>query len=250
MTERRRILVVGNSTTYMVVPQPATIPPWPRLLEHRLRARGIDARVDLDPEWFGLLPDGARRWREQWRGHHHDVLVIVYGFVDMQPNLVPTPVVRWATTWDKGVGTRRARVRARATELVWPPLRRLARRTADNLAQVTWRVHPDTFARTLRAWIDQAVHDGTAVVVADIQPVVGRYEYAFPGLSARRDRYQRVIEAVVASAPAGVVRWRQSEIDPGPDALHFDEHGHLAAAEALERCIDEVLAVSVAPPPG
>jgi len=247
--------VVGNSTTYMVVPEPAASPPWPRLLEEGLRRRGVDARVDLDGEWFGLLPDGARRWADRWRGTHHDVLVIVYGYADMQPNLVPTRVVRWATTWDRSVGTRRSRLRDQVTGRVWPPLRRLGRLTADNLARPTWRVHPEVFAGTLRSWVDLAVHDGTAVVVADIQPVVGRYEHAFPGLARRRATYCRLIEQVVDGAGPNVVLWRLSEADGGtgahlPDALHFDDHGHRAAAAALERCVERLLGLSAGRPPG
>lgn len=245
MSGRRfRILVVGTSRCYMVVPEAPGSLPWPQLLERRLRARGIDAEVDVHPEWFGLLPDGCRRWRDQLRGRGHDVVVIVYGYADLQPNLVATPVVRWATTWDKSVGTVRSGLRARVTKRVWPPLRRLGRRTADNLARSTWRVHPDVYAAELRDWLRLLAHDGAAAVVGDIPPVVGRYRYVFPGLERRRERYQAMIEAVVADAPGRAVLWRMSSIgeDHLPDALHFDAAGHDLAAAQLEACIDAVSA--------
>jgi lysophospholipase L1-like esterase len=243
-----RVSVLGNSLPILMVPprrDRSTEATYPEHLERRLRAGGLDVTVRNDSRLFGLLTDGYRHYQLDVVPWAPDVLVVHFGIIELQPNVVPTFLNRHFTTQHTGgkglVGLYRRRVMGR----LWPPLRRYQRRAATVVGpDRSFRLPPAHFEAELRRLIQQARSQQVLVLVCDINPPGARLEHFLPGIRERWRRYQAILEQVVADAADDDVRLvRVSKVVEGhedealPDGLHFTATGHADVARLLS---DEV----------
>lgn len=239
----RRVVVVGNSLSVLLLgrtgePGEHT---WPRLLERRLLAGGVEVVVENDARMYDLLPEGSRRYRRAGFSRFPDVLVVQYGTVEMQPNVVPTWLSRHLTrnvAAERGVEGRWYR---HVVSRAWPAAREWQRWAAPRVGRFGWRVPPHRFAAELRRLVEVARTSGSRVVVFDIHPPGPTYRHFFPGIDARWRTLQSTLLDVVASFAddSGVSLFPASEISASfgdehlPDGMHWTPPVHRAVADEL-----------------
>lgn len=258
-----RVVVLGSSTAFMVVPRPASWDdaPWPALLEGALLDRGVHARVDLHARWFAHVLDLLPRF-EQWvRDAAPDVVVLNIGYVDAQPRVVPTWFARHVTTWEGGLRRSGQIYRRR----VVPPLRSAARevqrRTAPRAGLRASRVPPALFERAVQRLARLCVREiGAVVVLLDIDPVSDRIEHFMPGMRARTEHYNGILRRVAATPVDGrgwVVALPTSEVvraDPElllPDGVHRSPEGHRrVAVRVADAIVQEIRRMQPGAPTG
>jgi lysophospholipase L1-like esterase len=169
-----------------------------------------------------------------------DVVIVAYGIIELQPNIVPTRVVRHMTTASVAgtgpVGLWNRRLKRR----VWPRLRDLQRRGAAVAGTRTWRVKPAHFAAELDRFVRVAREQRSLVLVCDVGRPGSRLEHFFPGIGERHRIYEEAIEGVVERASDDDVRLvRISAVidergeEAMPDGMHFDAKAHATIAALL-----------------
>lgn len=242
-----RVVVVGNSTTFMQVPPPACVDddPYPGLLDEALLERGLVARTILKAQWHATVKEVLRRLEDWVRDPLPDVLVVNVGVVDCQARVLPTWLYRHAVTWLPGTSAWATRYRRHAV----PPLRRAVRgwqrRTVGSAPLLLSRVPPGTFRRSVQLLVRRAVRDHRALVlVLDIDgpgPVLRRLQ---PGITERIAVYNALLAEVVAGFDdERVVLLRTSELVMHdqerllPDGIHRSALGHRLVATAVAEAV-------------
>jgi lysophospholipase L1-like esterase len=237
-----RISVLGNSLPILMFPPRASRreATYPEHLERTLRDRGVDVEVRNDSRLFGLITEGYRRFQTDEVPWGPDVLVVHFGIIELQANVVPTVISRHLTAQHPGgkgvVGLYRRRVMPK----LWPKVRAYQRWACGHLGERTWRLPPAAFEAELRRLIRVARRDKVLVLVCDINPPGPRLQHFMPGIEGRYDRYQTIIRRVVADADdpdvrlvrASAIAAAQTE-GAGTDGLHFTANGHAEMAAVL-----------------
>jgi lysophospholipase L1-like esterase len=239
---RWRIAVLGNSLPILMVPprRDRREGAYPELLERELVARGHDAVVDCHARLYDLAHEGERRWTRDVAPSAPDVLVLNYGILEAQPNVLPTVLNRHLTRNDTGgPGLRGAWVR-HAIPRLWPLARRYQRWAASIVGDRTWRLHPDRLRASLAQIISVATAGGTLVLVVDVLPPGGRLRHFVPGIEGRVERVNATLRSLVADAGCADVRLVEAsaialQLGPAgvPDGLHLVAEGHRRVALAL-----------------
>jgi lysophospholipase L1-like esterase len=239
-----RISVLGNSLPILMVParrNRTTDATYPEHLEHLLREDGLDVRVRNDSRLFGLITEGYRRFQMDVVPWAPDVLVIHFGIIELQPNVVPTFLNRHLTTQHRGgkgvVGLYRRHVMPR----IWPPIRKFQRAAAGVVGpNHSFRLPPAHFQAELERLITVARSQQILVLVCDINPPGSRLQHFLPGVTERYARFQAIVERVVAEAADDQVRlvpvskFVSAQGDEAqPDGLHFTPAGHLEVARMV-----------------
>ena len=253
----RRIVVVGNSLSVLVLgrtgaPGEHT---WPRLLEHRLRDAGAEVVVENDARMYDLLPEGSGRYRRSGFARYPDVLLIQYGTVEMQPNVVPTPLSRHLTRNVPAQRGLEGRWYRHVVSRAWPLARRWQRWAAPRVGLRSWRVTPHRFGAELRRLIEVGRAGGSRVVVLDIHRPGPTYRYFFPGIDDRwRVLQTTLLDTVAAFADdPGVSAFPASEVserfgdDHVPDGMHWTPPVHEAVADGLAELIGPFVGAGAGP---
>lgn len=249
MAERRRVgtadrplrvVVVGNSTTFMVVPSPSSVDddPYAGLLDEALLDRGLVARTTLKARWHATVKEVLQRYEEWVCDLLPDVVVINVGVVDCQARVVPTWFYRHVVTWLPGTSEWSTRYRRHAVPVLRRGVRGWQRRTVGRVPLLMSRVPPRTFRRALELLIRRAVRDHRALVlVLDIDgpgPALSRLQ---PGIECRIAVFNEVIAGVVTSfADERVVLLPTSALVMHdqetllPDGLHRSPEAHRRVA--------------------
>lgn len=235
--------MVGNSLPILMVPPRASRSEatYPEHLETLLRNHGLDVEVRNHSRLFGMIHEGYRRFQLDVVPWAPDVLVLHFGIIEMQPNVVPTLLSRHFTrqhTGGKGiVGVYRRRVMPRA----WPKVRTFQRRASGLAGQRTWRMTPAHFEAELRRFIAVAREQQMLVLVCDMNRPGPRLQHFIPGITKRFERFERILEWVVQDIDDEDVRLQhvsrglcEEDDDVAfPDGLHFTARGHLEVAKLL-----------------
>lgn len=239
---RWRVAVLGNSLPILMVPprRDRVEGPYPELLERMLVARGHDAIVDCHARLYDLAHEGARRFLRDVTPTAPDVLVLNYGVLEAQPNVLPTALNRHLTRTDPGgPGLSGAWVR-HAVPRLWPPARTYQRWASSVAGERTWRLHPDRLHASLARTVSLAAAGGMLVLVVDVLPPGDRLQHFFPGIDRRIDRVNGVLHDVVAGAASPDVRLVEASaiaraLGPAgvPDGLHLVAEGHRRLAATL-----------------
>jgi lysophospholipase L1-like esterase len=190
---------------------------------------------------FGLITEGYRRFQLDVMPWAPDVLVIHFGIIELQPNVVPTAVNRHFTTQHRGGKGLKGLYRRRVMADVWPPLRKFQRWASGAVGpHRSFRLAPAHFEAELTRMISVARSQQMLVLVCDINPPGPRLQHFMPGVDERHARYQAIVERVVAAADDDEVQLVPvSKIVRGggdaamPDGLHFTPSGHLEVARML-----------------
>lgn len=239
MSRPLRVVVAGSSAASMVIPSRRlrSEGAYPELLAAALAERGVGAEVLTRSRWFGMIRDLRHEYEQVIRDRAPDVVVLNYGIVECQSNMLPTAVARHFGTWNRSGSTPRRAYRRFVADRVWPGLREYQRRT-EGLP--THRMSPRAFrAELTRVIALTRLETRALVLVLEIDPPGSRISRWMPSIQARRDTYQGLIAEVVERfgpdvrlvASAGAVVGREREL--APDGLHRSAEGHRLLAELL-----------------
>jgi hypothetical protein len=242
-----RLHVIGSSVAVMVAPShgPRDEGTYGEQLVAMLADAGVPTTVSHACRWFGRVNEFIPRYERDVRDPFPDVLVVNFGVIECQSDLLPTRLVRHFTTWERtsrfGAGFYRRRIAAPA----WRVLRSYQRVVSRLDRGGTHRLRPGRFVADLRRIIDLVRKDcGPLVLLLDIDPPGGRVEHWLPGTADRVKRYNRLLAGIADSYDDGVrlVRSSESLSDLAaelPDGLHRTPAGHRLTARLVT---DEVLA--------
>jgi lysophospholipase L1-like esterase len=238
-----RVVVLGNSVPILTVPARPTRADgtYGEVLERRLRDQGIDAEVDNHSRLFELLHEGGPRFRRELAATLPDVLVLHYGVLELQPNVVPYQLVRHLTREDRGGRGLPGAWRRRGVPVVWPRVRAYQRWASARAGTRTWRLPPKRFAAELDHLVSVARGARALVLVVDVHRPNERLEHFMPGIERRWALYQDVLREVVDRRDDPGVRLVEAskivdELDPAdrsPDGLHLTPTAHRLVAARL-----------------
>jgi hypothetical protein len=243
-----RILVTGGSVSAFVVPRRRSRAEgtYGEQLPRLLAQAGVQAGVEFEPRWFGLLTELRRDYERRVRNHMPDVLVLNYGMGECQPRIIPTWLARHLQSWDVGQAAFPRAYRRRLAPVAWRVLRRVQQVGSRWVGLHTWRVSPARFERELRRLIELVRVDVCPLVLfLDLDPPGPRITHWLPGIDRRREVHQEVLVRVVADYGPDVrlVRASDTVFEHGfdrvlPDGLHRTPFGHRLTAGLLA---DEIL---------
>jgi hypothetical protein len=179
-----------------------------------------------------------------------DVLIIDYGCLELQPNVLPTTLNRaLSSARHGGRGSRRLWHRF-VRPHAWPAARAWQRWASAKVGTRTWRLHPRRFIAELTALVRVTRSTGALVLVLDIIDPGERMEHFMPGSHRRWERMQAELEAFVQAYNDPAVRLVDVSAiaDSLPhrgtgDGLHLTAEGHAAVADRLTKEIIDFLAV-------
>jgi hypothetical protein len=198
-----RVLVVGNSMTTIVPGRTSRLDgPYAETLELLLRTKGINAEVRNAGREYELINRGIHRYQEEERAWGPDVIVVNYGMAECQAPAIPRGVHNHFMTWEKGLSRPANAYRTRVAPLIWPKLRAYQRWAMRRMGMRFWRMTPRRFGAELERLIFLARYDHRLVLVLDVNPPGERLLHNRPGIDARRDVFQAVINDVVGKAAA------------------------------------------------
>lgn len=249
---RVRVTILGNSVPLLVVPERERREDgtYPEVLERRLREAGLDATVSNEARLFELVHEGARRYGADVAPKHPDVLVLSYGTLELQPNVLPTTLNRaLSTSVLGGRGLRRAFHRA-VRPRVWPAARAWQRWASSRVGSRTWRLHPRRYIAEMTALVRIARSTRALVLVTDIVHPGERLEHFMPGAGGRWQRMQADLAAFVRAYDDPDVRLVEvSSIAAAmphggtADGLHLTADAHAAVADRLAKEIIDHLSL-------
>lgn len=245
-----RVAIVGNSVPILVVPprpnrEEGT---YGEQLERLLVTSGVPARVENHARLFELIHEGGPRFRHELVGLFPDVLVIHYGILELQPNVVPTGIVRHLTRTEHGGRGLRGLWMRRGVPVVWSGVRSYQRWASARAGMRTWRLPPKRFAAELEHVVRVARSAHVLVLVVDVHRPNDRLEHFLPGIGRRWERFQdelrrtvdgfsrdphvRLVEASAVADKLGLDR-------ATADGLHLTAEAHGLLAERLAEEIVE-----------
>lgn len=242
------MVVIGNSAVFLTVPAPEgvdadTYGGW---LPELLLDRGVHARTAVHSRWHATVLEALPRFEEWVRDELPDLVIVNLGIIDCQARVLPTWLLRNSMTWLPGQGGFARIYRSRVVPVLRPRIRAWQRFWAGRVGPKASRVRPAVFERAMSRLLQLCVRQCNAhVLVLDIDTANERLLHWMPGLQDRIDRYNAILERVVAAAPAGTATLlRTSEavaVDPDgllPDGIHRSAEGHRVVAE---RIADEIV---------
>jgi lysophospholipase L1-like esterase len=241
---RLRVAVLGNSVPLLMVPERTRRRDgtYPELLTGVLAEAGIDAEVTDRARMFEMIHEGARRFGEDVTPLHPDVLVVHYGIIELQPNVLPTTLVRHlSVTRPAGRGVRRI-WRRHAVPRLWPPARAWQRWASARAGLRTWRFSPTRFVAELDHLVRMARYNRVLVLVLDVHDPGPRLEHFLPGIRERWQRHQAALRRYVDDLGDPAVRLVEvSAVAAGlgegasTDGLHLGADGHALLAQVIAK---------------
>ena len=243
-----RITVIGNSCVFLTVPAPGhrdddCYPGW---LEELLHAHGVTARVTVHSQWHATVKEALPQFESWVRDELPDVVIVNFGIVDAQARVLPTWLLRNTMTWLPGNGAVAVRYRTRVVPRLRPAVRGWQRFWAGRVGPRASRVRPSVFTRSMSRLLQLCTRQCNAhALVLDIDDTNEVLLSWMPGLQQRVDRYNGLLERVVAQHP-GSSLLRTSRVvadDPErllPDGIHRSAEGHRLVAD---RIVEELLSL-------
>jgi lysophospholipase L1-like esterase len=230
-----RLTVLGSSVGYFVRP--------PRAGRHDgcfgevatdlLAESGIAVELHNRSRWLAQVHEAYHRVEDDIVATSPDVVVLCFGWLECQPKVFPTALLRWLTTY-------RPRYHA-----LFPVRRFVARKVAKVYVRVTpaiasrWaglpsRMSERRFARELERLVELCRKEtASLVVLLTVNPPTERIEVVLPTVGERSGRYAEIVREVAAGGD-DLVRLLDSRalvLEHGqeailPDGIHFNAEGH------------------------
>lgn len=238
-----RVVVIGNSCVFLTVPAADGVdddcyPGWLRELLHQ---RGVEATVAVHSQWHSTVKEALPKFESWVRDELPDVVIVNFGIVDAQARVLPTWLLRNTMTWLPGQGAVAHRYRKRVVPRLRPGVRGWQRFWAGRVGPRWSRVRPAVFQRSMARLLQLCARQCNAqVVVLDIERANEVLLHWMPGLQNRVDRYNGILERVVAGDTSGrATLLRTSAVaaaDPErllPDGIHWSAEGHRLVAELI-----------------
>ena len=241
---RCAVTILGNSVPLFVIPprEQRAEGAYGEVLERLLRDAGIEASVTNHARPFELIHEGARRCRVDVPYLHADVVIIHYGVIELQPNVLPTAVTRnLSRDMPGGRGLRRLWY-SKAVPRLWPYARAWQRWASAKVGTRTWRLAPHRFVNELRSLVRLAQHGRSLVLIIDVPAPNERLEYFMPGLGSRHATFQAALRCFVDELADPDVRIVEAsgvveDVDGvgTADGLHLTVAAHALLAERLAK---------------
>lgn len=190
--DRLRVMVIGNSTPILAFPAESRddIATYVGRLERVLRDGGMDAEVVNHARLFELIHEGGPRFRGELVFSWPDVVIVNYGVLEVQPNVVPYQLVRHFTKEERGGRGLRGLWMREGRGRLWPSVRRYQRWASRKVGMRTWRLAPARFVAELQHVVSVARNAHALVLVLDVQPPNDRLEHFLPGVRRRWEVFQ------------------------------------------------------------
>lgn len=240
------VVIAGNSETIMVVPHRVrrTDGTAGEVLGPLLEAAGVPAQVRNIGQWFSTIVDLRRRYEHDLRNHFPDVVVLQFGYIEAQPNLVPTWLSRHLQGWDRSSHPAAVAYHEHMGSRAWKSLRRL-QQLASARHWPTYRLSPKRFEREMQRLIRMLRDEtGCLVLLMDIDTCGARVDHWLPGTRQRHAQYQAILRSVAAGFDDNVRLVEHSKtVDPAqladfkPDGIHRNAEGHLRTATVIRDAI-------------
>ena len=237
------VVVFGNSLPVLQMPARPDRESgvYLEVLADRLAAAGVPVSPHLEARWFDFLVDGMADYQSRVRAHVPDVLIVHYGLNEYQPWLVPIWLIRHFLRQQDAVVRPARAYRTHVSPRLWRQVRNFRRWAAPRVGLRTWQTTPGRFAGHLARLIQMARWElAPLVLVLDLDEPGELLEHFLPGVSTRREIFQRTLEQVVAQADDPDVRLvRVSAITSAmgaaamPDGMHYTAAAHRAVGERL-----------------
>ena len=244
-----RVLVMGTSMTYMVVPPRAgqMDGSYVQHLRRLLAARGCPADVMLRSRWYGRVDELLRGFESGVRDRLPDVVVLDIGEGSSHPRIIPNVVFRHLMTPDRTSRLGALSYRTHVTDRIWRVLRTLQRLAARHTPLGLSRLSPRRFRHDTARLVDLVrTETGAAVIVVGVEPPGALARYWLPGVGERGEHYDALLQQVVRAADDPGVTYLSRAVDTAsvpvdelvPDGFHRTAAGHRLLAERL---VDAVL---------
>lgn len=243
---RRRplsVVVFGNSLPILQMPlrPDRESGVYLEILADRLAEEGVPVAAHLEGRWFDFLVDGMRDYQTRVRSHMPDVLIVHYGLNEYQPWIVPVWLIRHFLRQRDAVVQPARAYRKHVAPRLWRKVRNFRRWASPHVGLRTWQTTPHRFGGHLARLIRLARAEmAPLVLILDIDEPGELLQHFLPGLSERREVYQRTLEQVVREADDPDVRLvRVSEVTKAlgprsmPDGMHYTAEAHRAIGERL-----------------
>lgn len=237
------LVVLGNSLAIMANPRPDRASGvWAEVVADRMSDELGPTALALEARWFELAPQALAEYEQRVTSHAPDVVVIQYGYNEMQPWLLPVWLVRHLLTDHVTTGRVSSWYRRTVVPRLWRALRAYRRPAARVVGTRTWQLRRGRFRRTLQHLVRLSRNQHRALVlVVDVNPVTAKVEHFLPGQSRRHGLYQELIAGVVADAGDPDVRLiRASEVverlgveTAMPDGIHLSADAHRQVADLV-----------------
>lgn len=245
---RLRVAILGNSVPLLVVPERSRRAEgtFGEVLEQLLDQAGLDADVTNRSQLFELIHEGSRRYGRDVAPLHADVLILDYGCLELQPNVLPTTLNRHLSRQIPGGRGWRRLWYSRAVPRLWPLAREWQRLISARAGQRTWRLAPKRFLAELANLVRVARSTRALVLVIDVHEPGPRLEHFMPGVTERWRRFQERLTGFVSDLDDPAVRLVAvsdivASLGEGgtADGLHLTAEAHRLLGEALAK---EILA--------
>lgn len=249
MPRRLSVVVLGNSVSILQIPERPRLEDgtYGEVLADELEDAGVPTELHLEGRWFEFADQGLRRYAESLSAHAPDVVVLQYGLNEMQPWLLPVPVVRHLMTEHLTAGRPAKWYRAHVATPAWRKVRSYRRWAAERVGSRTWQMSPEKFTDVMTSVIRSARYQfRPLVLVLDVNPPGRLLRTYLPGIEQRHEVYQRLLadvvrrfdDAEVRLVPVSNVVAELGEEVALPDGIHYSAAGHRRVGELLA---DEVL---------
>lgn len=239
------LVVLGNSAALMSIPRPdRRSGPWPELLADRLSDELGPTTLALHARWFEMIPGALAAYEERVTTHAPDIVVIQYGYAEMQPWLAPMWLLRHLITDHTASRPVGVFYRSRIAPRLWRWLRSFRRWLARRVGTRGWQLRPERFERLLHHLIRSCRDQHQAlVIVLDIHPPTDKVEAFLPGMRERYRIYQSRLRSVVerfddpevALVPISTIIEEIGLEAAMTDGIHFSPDTHRAIAEQVTR---------------
>jgi hypothetical protein len=252
-----RVVVAGSSVGFFVRP-PA---------EHRgegayadrtvdqLAARGVPVTMVNRSRWLGEIHDAFSRIEPDVFATSPDVVVLNFGWIECQPRVFPTAVLRWTTTYRPRLNPRTISARRTIARKVGTAYKRATPWVASRYDGIPSRMPPARFEDELTRYVRTVRRELNSFVIAmNVNPTSDRIEAVLPKANERAAQFSQIVEAVVEQFDDPQVRLLDTRaIVTGhgvdavlPDGIHYNVEGHGLVADALTQLIEEWLAAGQA----
>src|SRR3954469_13308920 len=249
MNRPLRITVAGSSVGYLVRPQGADRSEgcYAERVNDLLTAAGVPNQVSNQSYWLGEIHDAFHHIEERVFTFSPDVVVLDFGWLECQPQVFPTALLRWLTTYRPSLNPRTMKWRRKVAPRISQLYKKVTPAVASRWAGVPSRMPSARFEQEMTRYINVVRKElRSLVLVTNLNPTSDRVPDVLPGVHQRAKQYSDIIERVVERAGADVRLIDTRALVEGlgvdkvlPDGIHYNVEGHRLVADML---VGEIMA--------
>jgi lysophospholipase L1-like esterase len=243
MNRPLRITVASSSVGYFVRPpgEDRSEGCYAERVNDLLAAAAVPNQVSNQSYWLGEIHDAFHHIEARVLAFSPDVVVIDFGWLECQPQVFPTALLRWLTTYRPRLNPRTMKWRRKAARRISRLYKKLTPAVASRWPGVSSRMPPERFEQELTRYIDVVRKELRALVlVTNLNPTSDRVAEVLPGVHERTKQYSDIIERVVERADPDVRLVDTRSLVEGlgvdkvlPDGIHYNVEGHRLVADML-----------------